>query len=480
LVEANPRWLQDDYLKFIRLSQSLLDEATIGIVGLITNHAYLDNATFRGARQSLIHSFSRAWFLDLHGNTKKAEKDLDGSADKNVFEIQQGVAITLLVRTKMNKKSQICHGDLFGNQEYKYDYLKQRTVSNTEWRLLNPISPFYLFIPQDQTFFAEYQSYVKITDAMPVHSNGVVTARDHMCIGWDAEDVWATVQRFSRLKPDDAREQFELGADSRDWQVKLAQADLLKDGPSRERIVPIYYRPFDIRWTYFTGRSRGFLCMPRGETMANMLTGKNIALITSRMTKGEIFQHVQVTRNISEAIVMSPKTSNNGFLFPLYLLPDRPQSGNLTLNSENTANYDPIFLREIANKLNVPQTISCAPPGDTKFEDIFHYAYAVFYSPSYRFRYAEFLKVDFPRLPLTPNHELFPRWLERARILQNFTCSNLRSSLTPTASSLDAKIRRSERSPGPMIPFGLRMSRLMASVASLKLSGISTLVATKF
>ncbi len=407
LGEANPRWLQDDYVKFIRLAQHLVATTKVGIVGLITNHAFLDNATFRGARQNLLDSFSRAWFLDLHGNTKKMEKHPNGSIDVNVFEIQQGVAISLWLKSPKSNFTQLKHADVFGTRKYKSEVLSNSSLSEISWQSIHSKSPFYLFMPQDQTLFSEYQEFIKITEAMPLYSNGIVTARDHMCIRWSAEEVWAIVKEFANLTPEEARRHFQLGVDSRDWQVKLAQADLNRDGPSLKRVVPIYYRPFDTRWTYFTGRSRGYLCMPRGETMSHMLGEKNIALITSRMTKGEVFQHAQSTRNISEAIVMSPKTSNNGFIFPLYIIPDSFHKGTLTLNSEVFLNFGPAFLRQLATNFNLSQTASYGLPSSLEPEDIFYYIYAILNCPSYRSRYAEFLKIDFPRLPLPRSLEFF-------------------------------------------------------------------------
>jgi predicted helicase len=407
LGEANPRWLQDDYVKFIRLTEHLIEVTGTGMVGWITNHSFLDNVTFRGARQHLLRTFRQAAFFDLHGNTKKKERSPDGSVDVNVFEIQQGVAITFLARPQGSGPTLVRHSDLFGTREAKYAALTIGSVGSTPWHQIKPVSPFFLFIPQDQTLYAEYDQFVKLTDAMPVHSNGVVTARDHFCIAWSEREAWDTVRAFAEMKPEEARKKFELGDDSRDWQVKLAQADVRKDGPSRDCILPIYYRPFDLRWTYYTGRSRGYLCMPRGETMRNMRGGSNVALITSRMTKGETFQHVQASRAISEAIVMSPKTSNNGFLFPLFLLPEGPELHRLTLRTEPEANFSPYFRRTVSEALGLNTSKRDGDGGEPSPEDIFHYIYAVLHSPDYRSRYAGFLKMDFPRLPLTRDLGLF-------------------------------------------------------------------------
>jgi len=189
LGERNPKWLQDDYVKFIRLAQYIIEHSGVGLTGLITNHAFLDNATFRGARHSLLMSFDKAWLLDLHGNTKKKEQHPDGSIDVNVFEIQQGVAISFLLHGFSGGSRLINHASLFGTRDKKYSALKAASIEITAWQTINPCSPFFLLIPQNQTLFEEYQRFTKITEVMPIHSNGVVTARDHLCISWNAKDT---------------------------------------------------------------------------------------------------------------------------------------------------------------------------------------------------------------------------------------------------------------------------------------------------
>lgn len=100
LGERNPKWLDDDYVKFIRFAQWRIERTGHGVLGFITNHGYLDNPTFRGMRQSLLDSFDTIYVLDLHGNTKRKEAAPDGSRDENVFDIQQGVAIGIMVKIR--------------------------------------------------------------------------------------------------------------------------------------------------------------------------------------------------------------------------------------------------------------------------------------------------------------------------------------------------------------------------------------------
>ncbi len=438
LGEKNPKWLNDDYVKFMRLSQWHISQTGYGANAFITNHGYLDNPTFRGMRQCLMQSFDDIYLLDLHGNSKKKEKTPNGGKDENVFDIQQGVAIGIFVKRippavipakagiqsnqtlgsglRRNDGSRVCHADLYGTRESKYAGLAENDLATTHWKTLQPQALFYLFVPQDETVRTEYEQGRKITEIMLVNSVGIVTARDALTIHWSREDAWRTVNDFASLPVEEARSKYDLGKDARDWQVALAQKDLRDSGLTQTKLAPVLYRPFDVRHTYYTDNSRGFHCMPRGEVMRQMLAGNNLALITSRMTKGETFQHAQVTRNIVEVICMSPKTSNNGFVFPLYLYLIGEKKRDLfdndnpsTTPSGRRPNLAPEFIADFSTRLQldfVPD--GC---GDLKKtfgpEDVFHYAYAVFHSPTYRSRYAEFLKIDFPRLPLTGSIELF-------------------------------------------------------------------------
>lgn len=392
LGEKNPKWLQDDYVKFIRFAQWRIDKSGQGILAFISNHGFLDNPTFRGMRQHLINSFDGVYIYDLHGNSKKKETDIDGGKDENVFDIQQGVSITLAIK---GEDKYINHAHLYGLREYKYNVLTENTVNTTDFNEVEPKSEFYLLIPQNNDLFAEYQQYFKIIDIMPVNSVGIVTARDKLTIQDSPEDIWNIVTDFVNLDIEEARNKYNLGEDARDWKVNLAQDDLRNHQDNKNIIVPILYRPFDTKFTYYTGKSRGFICMPRPEVMKNMLLGDNLALITSRLTKGETFKHTQVTNKIVEVICMSPKTSNNGFVFPLYLYPDTNKPKEL--QQKKRPNFSEDFVKKIELNLGYLPTP----------ETIFYYIYAIFHSPTYRTRYAEFLKIDFPRVPLTSDNNLF-------------------------------------------------------------------------
>ncbi|GAA0337338.1 hypothetical protein GCM10008967_29530 [Bacillus carboniphilus] len=409
LNERNTKGLQDDYVKFIRFGQWRIDQTGTGVLAFITNHAYLDNATFTGMRKNLMNSFDEVYIINLHGNSRKHEKSPSGGNDENVFEIEQGVAITFFVKNS-NKKDGgpfIYYCDLWGKKKEKLNFLETKNINLIKWSKISPMKPYYLFVPHNNSHFDEYQSGWKITKIFKVHSNGIVTARDHFTIHWSHDEVWKTVQDFISLDTETARKKYNLREDVRDWKVSLAQKDLLKSGVDQSFIKPILYRPFDVRYTYYTGNSKGFICMPRNTVMSNLLNDDNLALITSRLTKAETFMHAFVSNTISDAAFLSSKSSNNAFVFPLYLL-----DNNTTLFKDDIRqhNFNGEFVKYIENKLGLKLTNSKErnkPDKTFTPEDILGYIYSILYSESYRKRYCDYLRIDFPNIPITRKSELF-------------------------------------------------------------------------
>ncbi|MEN9848938.1 MAG: hypothetical protein RL368_1678 [Pseudomonadota bacterium] len=415
LNERNPKWLNDDYVKFIRFAQWRINQTGYGVLGFVTNHGYLDNPTFRGMRQTLMQDFDEIYIFDLHGNSKKKEQSPDGSVDKNVFDIQQGVAIGIFIkyREKKAEYAKIYHAHLHGERAFKYQYLAEKDINTTTWTTLQPQSPFYLFIPQNVDLLGEYNQGWKITEIMPVNSVGVVTGRDSLTIHYSFESIAETIKDFASLETEIAREKYDLGQDTRDWQVALAQTDIKENKADEKLIVPISYRPFDKRFTFYTGKSRGFLCMPRADVMQHMFS-ENLGIAIGRAG--------QVVGNDDWNIIFCSKTitefnlyrrgGNN--LFPLYLYQAKKE--DLASNSKATRkpNFAPEFIQDLETRL----TLQFIPEERGDFEttvsalDVFHYMYAVFHSPTYRTRYAEFLKIDFPRLPLTNDKVLFKKFAD--------------------------------------------------------------------
>jgi predicted helicase len=397
--DRNLKWLHDDYVKFIRFAQMKMDASDEGVVGIITNHAYLDNPTFPGMRNSLMRSFDQIWIVDLHGSTKPKETPPDGAQNENVFDIKKGVAITFFVK-KSGAEKGVWRTDMWGSRIEKYKMAASANLSDLLWTKLNPQSPDYLFVVQDGGLKEDYERNFSVVDIFWQQSVGIVTARDSLTIHFDKKPLLSTVREFSESSIEVAREKFNLGKDVRDWKVEWAQKDLAEHKLSPAKAIQVLYRPFDPRWTYYTGASRGFHCYPRHDVMRHLLK-ENIALVTSRMTKGEQFAHVQVTDKPAEVICMSSETSNNGFIFPLYLYAP-PAGKKLSLPGLGP---EDLFqgkgeIENISSSFRV--WIDKKYKKSVAVEKIFGFIYAVLHSQTYRNKYGEFLRREFPRIPF-PN-----------------------------------------------------------------------------
>jgi len=416
LGEKNPKWLQDDYVKFIRWGQWRIERTGGGILAFITNHGYLDNPTFRGMRQSLMNAFTEIYVLDLHGNTKKKERAPDGSPDENVFDIQQGVTLGIFVKESGKAgPAKVFHGDLWGVREGKYQRLFETDVVTTEWAELDPQSPLYLFIPQEKGLRDEYESGYKITNAMPVNVLGFQTHRDDFAVDFEKDSLRSRISdlRVHGKSDDDLRQLYGL-RDNRDWQLPVARKQVQADKHWERGLVRCLYRPLDWRHCYFSTVAMDY---PRRELLDHVAGRENICLLVPRQLGTVGWRHVAVSRDVAESCVVSTKTKEQNYNFPLYLyaIQSEESSGQRRLPEHESTlggrkpNLSPEFIADFEKRLGLPFVPD--GKGDLKKtfgpEDIFNYIYAVFHSPTYRTRYAESLKSDFPRVPLTSDVNLF-------------------------------------------------------------------------
>ena len=285
---------------------------------------------------------------------------------------------------------------MWGPCEEKYRTLSETDVQTTEWSELQPASPYYLFLPQATELRAEYELGWQIAEIFQIDSVGIVTGRDKLTLHWTEKKLHETVTDFLSLSENDARRKYNLGKDSRDWKVRLAQADLRGHPDVTQHTQPIYYRPFDTRWTYYTGQGRGFHCLPRSAIMQHLLS-ENLALCVHRGIKSPIWQHALVTNQISEKSYISNRSEPTAHVFPLYLYPNPEELG---ISTERSLNFKSAFLIALSEALGLRQTAPFNLPEGISPEDILAYIYAVLHSLTYRKRYYDFLKYDFPRIPL--------------------------------------------------------------------------------
>ncbi len=389
--------LNDDYVKFFGLIQQLFAPQPFGIVGLITNHAFLDNPTFRAFRWNLLSQYSRIQLLDLHGNSKKKEQVPGGYANENVFDIQQGVGISLMLRRQSEVKlAAVALAEQWGTRGEKYRALE---TGRFDYHSIVCPAPWFKMTFQDANLAAEFESFASLADAMPLNSTGIKTHRDAFVIDFDSQALRERVAKFRSAASDAAiAEEFEI-ADTYGWKLSEARRRIRarKDWESGFQIC--LYRPFDLRHIYYHS---DLIELPRSECMRHLVGGRNLALLATRQVTAPPFNHVLVTRLVSEMKTCSHDRGTN--CFPLYLCED---SSSLRFGHERRLNFTPGFLRALSEALQIPSTQEHEVPTGLTPEDIFHYVYAVLHSPGYRSRYAEFLKTEFPRLPLSGNLELF-------------------------------------------------------------------------
>ncbi|GAA7919957.1 hypothetical protein TH0221_12300 [Helicobacter pylori] len=270
--EKNPKWLLDDYVKFMRFAQNKIESLGHGLFGFISNNAFLDNPTFRGLRRSLLECYDELYILNLHGNARKKEKTPQGAKDENVFDIMQGVSINLFVKKVQITKPKIHYYDVYGQRAEKYAFLAQHDLNNIEWLEIAPREPFYSLLPLKTPLLDEYEQGVSVQEMFQISSVGIVTGRDHVVFHKDKESLIKLLKDFSTLEPSELRRKYDIGDDSRDWRLEYSIRDVRANADNLEKyIVLCQYRPFDYRWTYYTGKSKSFIAYPRGEVFKHML-----------------------------------------------------------------------------------------------------------------------------------------------------------------------------------------------------------------
>lgn len=410
LQERNPKWINDDYVKFIRAAEDLIAKnSSGGVLGFITNHGYLDNPTFRGMRWKILDTFDKVWILDLHGNSNKKEVSPDGTPDSNVFDIMPGVSLIIAVRKpgKSTALAEVRHAELWGSRAFKGEQLSSSNLESIAHKII-PCAPEFAFVDRDHPQRASYDAGFSISELFGLSSVGIVTARDGLTTDFSRQDLRSRIADFSDGDIEVMRSKYKLGKDARDWRVAWAQADA-RANLTEENLTKIQFYPFDYRWTLYTGKSRGFLCYPRDEVMGQLKDGSNLALHVPRQCASD-WRHPFVSSHISAFnLTGNAGRYGAGYVYPLY----RRDTGKLLGSGPN---FDPKLYARICKAAGI-DTSDQAMPGDNFREargnarpselKVFDYIYGVLHSASYRETYAEFLKIDFPRIPYPSSPEVF-------------------------------------------------------------------------
>ncbi|MUU55929.1 N-6 DNA methylase [Helicobacter pylori] len=363
--EKNPKWLLDDYVKFMRFAQNKIESLGHGLFGFISNNAFLDNPTFRGLRRSLLGCYDELYILNLHGNARKKEETPQGAKDENVFNIMQGVSINLFVKKVQTTKQKIHYYDVYGERAEKYAFLAQNDLNRIEWLELAPREPFYSLIPQETPLLEEYERGFSVQEMFQISSVGIVTGKDRIFIANNTESLKEQVLKYCN--------EF-----------------------NEQCVKDIHYRPFDIRKVYYDTKK---LERARENTFKHMLppqtnpktpnqTRKNVALNTPRQLKNNDKSWTQcfISSSINDQ-GLSSGGNGAGVNYPLYQF--------------NNPNYTENFTPEFRSFIDKHYSHHFEPL------EVLGYIYALLYSPHYRKRYEDFLKADYPKILFTNNKDLF-------------------------------------------------------------------------
>lgn len=393
-LQERKHWLNDDYVKFIALAEDYIEKNGSGVVGYITNHSYLDNPTFRGMRWHLLKTFDEIYVIDLHGNTKKKEISPDGSKDENIFDIQQGVAIFLGVKTnkkKENELGKVYRYDIWGSREKKYMELDSLQFKNIQFSEVTNLEPYYFFEKRNYEYLGKYNLGFCISDLFKINSMGITTAKDDFAVSFDRNLSENKAKDFYDLSISDSEiiNRYNL-KDNVLWKLKEARR---RGNSYCSELIKIYsYRIFDNRFIYY---GRDIVFNPRTEVMKHILDKSNIILNSTKRDRSD-FSCYFVTQFITDKAISS--SLDNSYVFPLYIYSE---------DGTKTPNLNTEIVSQIENIV-----------GKTTPEDIFEYIYGVLHNPKYREKYKEFLKIDFPRIPYPKSKDMFNKYVKYGKQLK--------------------------------------------------------------
>ena len=394
-------WLQDDYVKFIRFGESVIDKSRNGILAFINNHAFLSNPTFRCMRYHLLQTFDEIYIINLHGNSLIGEKSPDGLKDVNVFDIQQGVSINIFIKNESKKAKSpatVHYIDLFGERDYKYNWLLKNRLDSMQWRTLNPIEPYYFFVEMDLDNAPSYNSGFAVTDLFIENVMGITTARDFLVIDMDKESLLSRIEHFCdpSLSDEYIRSEYFSGkksrkylpGDTRGWELSTARKKIAKNN-HKELIRPICYRPFDKRYIYYSPK---MVDNDRENVMRHFIAGENYGLSLIRISRDEHCA-VLITDNITDKNVISSKDNAN--VFPLYLY----DTNHFVV--KRRVNFNFAIVDKISKSLGIPFKDGEMNNESEHFTavDLLDYIYGILHNVSYTKKYTDLLKTDFPRIP---------------------------------------------------------------------------------
>ena len=377
LQERNPKWINDDYVKFLRYGQHYIEKNGQGVLAFINPHGFLDNPTFRGMRWNLLKTYDKIYTIDLHGNSKKKEKSPDGSVDVNVFDIMQGVSINLFVKTgkkKQNELGKFYHYDLFGKRDSKYDFLNENSVKFIDFEELPNLPPMYYMVKKDFESKSKYDLGFSVSELFVVNNVGVVSGKDELFID---NSIDGLLDKLS---------------------INGIQSNVGK-------IKKISFYPFDNKYIYY---DTALIERAREKVMLNVIDKDNVSLVIGKQCVSD-WRYIYTCKIMSNLnLTGTAGRFGSGYIFPMYLYSVNISQKTIDQSSDRIPNLNTDIVNTISDRIGLTYTNEKETTKDTFAPiDILDYIYAVLHSPTYREKYNEFLKIDFPRVSYPKDKDTF-------------------------------------------------------------------------
>ncbi len=408
LKEQTSKWINDDYVKFLRYGQHFVEKNGSGVLAFINPHGFLDNPTFRGMRWNLLKTYDKIYTIDLHGNAKKKETCPDGTPDINVFDIMQGVSINIFVKTgkkKSNELGKVLHNDLYGKRSFKYDFLNKNSIQSIGFKELPNTAPMFYMFPRDLEKEEDYKKGFSLNDLFKINGNGITTAHDKFVIKDTKQELlqWFNDFRNSERDTDYLHKRFDVKK-KKGWDI-LEGYDNIKNAEDLSVYAKkLRYRPFDDKYIFYEDK----IVWRTVRKIMNNYNDSNLGLLCPKAFKDASFSHIFITDKISEAIFLSSQTGSNAMNMPLYIYSETKKQQTIVQSEKRTPNLDVKIIGVIAKKLALTFTNEKETTKETFAPiDVLDYIYAVLHSPTYREKYKEFLKIDFPRVPFPKDQDTF-------------------------------------------------------------------------
>lgn len=401
--ERNPKGLNNDYCKFIRLGQNFVENTQEGVLAYICGNTFLDTSLFRGMRYELLSKFDEIYIINLHGSTKRNEST-ETQKDECVFNIQVGVSINIFIKRKDGNNGQLArvfYKDMYGSQREKLEYLSNHQLNDVGFQEIHPAAPLYTFRIRNQHLREQYDAGFNIRELMNSNvTQGLTTGADSIVIHYERKDAELLAKNFSTASFSDMAACLGIASTENAKRKYLEIQKIINDQHLLpfDSITEMTYRPFDKRWTIY---EKGIMDRPRPEIGKNILNRENLVLCLGKA--GNVMGDNEWSLVYISKLPTDKNVVPRGgvYLFPLFVY---DQEG------VEHVNFSEDILKKIEERTGLSMQVTAEDKERGKGYPpivLLDYIYAVLHSTHYRRTFHECLQDGFPTIPYPSSADYF-------------------------------------------------------------------------